>query len=143
MVERASSSLFSSPSGRSVSCELEIPWSTVRKIHRYILKWYPYKINVMKKLKPQDQKTGLESACRFLERQCLQTTLFMQDRATSHIGRQIKALLSTNLGDNRVISRHFPNAGPSRSPESNPCDFWLWGFLKDRIIAEESRLYLI
>ncbi|GFW26092.1 uncharacterized protein TNCV_3308631 [Trichonephila clavipes] len=68
MVERASSSIFSSASGRSVSRELEIPWSTVRKILRYILKWYPYKIHGMQTLKPQDQKTRLESACRFLVR---------------------------------------------------------------------------
>ncbi|GFU62660.1 transposable element tc3 transposase [Trichonephila clavipes] len=47
---------------------LEILWSTVRKILRYILKWYPYKIHVMQTLKPQDQKTRLEFSCRFLER---------------------------------------------------------------------------
>ncbi|GFU76227.1 hypothetical protein TNCV_527071 [Trichonephila clavipes] len=35
------------------------------------------------------------------ERQCLQTTIFMQDGATPRIGRQVKALLSANFGDNR------------------------------------------
>ncbi|GFX26919.1 hypothetical protein TNCV_1840911 [Trichonephila clavipes] len=35
------------------------------------------------------------------ERQCLQTTIFMQDGATPHIGRQVKALLSAQFGDNR------------------------------------------
>ncbi|GFW59740.1 uncharacterized protein TNCV_4718321 [Trichonephila clavipes] len=144
MVERASSSIYSSASGRSVSRELEISWSTVQKILRYILKWYPYKIHVMQTLKPHDQKTRLEFACRFLvrmevddtwpwensmvipafqEQQCLQSTVFMQDGATPHIGRQGKALLSANFGDNRVISRHFPDAWPSCPPALNPCDF--------------------
>ncbi|GFW58158.1 uncharacterized protein TNCV_2743021 [Trichonephila clavipes] len=64
-VEKASSSIYSSASDRSVSPELEIPWSTVQKILRSTLKWYPYKIQVMQTLKPQDHKTRLEFACRF------------------------------------------------------------------------------
>ncbi|GFV75126.1 uncharacterized protein TNCV_3189791 [Trichonephila clavipes] len=52
VVERASSSIYSSARGRSVSCELEIPWLTVRKIMRYILKWYPYNVHVLQMLKP-------------------------------------------------------------------------------------------
>ncbi|GFU39462.1 uncharacterized protein TNCV_5011201 [Trichonephila clavipes] len=52
VVEKVSSSIYSSASGPSVSCELEIPWLTVRKILRYILKCYPYKIQVMQMLKP-------------------------------------------------------------------------------------------
>ncbi|GFS75041.1 dynein heavy chain 12, axonemal [Trichonephila clavipes] len=35
------------------------------------------------------------------ERQYLQTTIFMQDGATPHIGCQVKVLLSANFGDNR------------------------------------------
>ncbi|GFQ90615.1 uncharacterized protein TNCT_212201 [Trichonephila clavata] len=41
------------------------------------------------------------------ERQCLQTTIFMQDGVTPLIGRQDKALLSANFSDNHIISRHF------------------------------------
>ncbi|GFU84415.1 uncharacterized protein TNCV_994451 [Trichonephila clavipes] len=66
--ERASSPTYSSASGLSASREMEIPWSTVRKILRYILKWYTYKIHVMQTLKPQDRKTRLGFACRFLAR---------------------------------------------------------------------------
>ncbi|GFW55574.1 hypothetical protein TNCV_119581 [Trichonephila clavipes] len=47
VVERASSSIYSSAGGRSDLRDLEIPWSPVRKIQRYVLKWYPYKIHVM------------------------------------------------------------------------------------------------
>ncbi|GFY15638.1 uncharacterized protein TNCV_1282861 [Trichonephila clavipes] len=67
MVERASSSIYSSASGHSVSYELEIAQSTVWKILRYILIWYPYKIHVMQTMKPQDQKQ-LALARQFLER---------------------------------------------------------------------------
>ncbi|GFX27976.1 hypothetical protein TNCV_773601 [Trichonephila clavipes] len=35
------------------------------------------------------------------ERQCLQTTIFMQDEATPCIGCQVKSLLGANFGDNR------------------------------------------
>ncbi|GFW72372.1 hypothetical protein TNCV_704091 [Trichonephila clavipes] len=66
--ERTSSSIYSSANGRSVSRDLENPWSTVRKILQYILKLYSYKIYVMQTLKPQGKKTRPELACRFLAR---------------------------------------------------------------------------
>ncbi|GFW72827.1 hypothetical protein TNCV_1266701 [Trichonephila clavipes] len=47
------------------------------------------------------------------ERQCLQTTIFMQKGATPHIGHQVKALLSANFGDNRDY----------------PYIFWVYGLL--------------
>ena len=33
----------------------------------------------------------------------------------------------------RIISSGFRTALPPRSPDLNPCDFWLWGFLKDYV----------
>ncbi|GFV44141.1 uncharacterized protein TNCV_2770371 [Trichonephila clavipes] len=59
----------------------------------------------------------------------------MQDGETPHIGHQVKALLSANFGNNSVISRHFSVAWLFRSPDLNPCDFWLWGFLKDHVYS--------
>ncbi|GFW92863.1 uncharacterized protein TNCV_1736561 [Trichonephila clavipes] len=56
----------------------------------------------------------------------MHTTIFMLHGANPPIGCQVKALLSANFGDNRGISRYFPDAWPSRSPDLNPCDFWLW-----------------
>ncbi|GFU75430.1 uncharacterized protein TNCV_2861461 [Trichonephila clavipes] len=54
---------------------------------------------------------------------------------TSHRKRS-----STNLRqiftDTRVISRSFPTAWPPRSPDLRHCDFWLWGFLKDKVYRE-------
>ncbi|GBM19859.1 hypothetical protein AVEN_186136-1 [Araneus ventricosus] len=36
----------------------------------------------------------------------------------------------------RVISRALP--WPPRSPDITPCDFWLWGFLKDTIYRKRA-----
>ncbi|KAJ4437726.1 hypothetical protein ANN_17871 [Periplaneta americana] len=33
----------------------------------------------------------------------------------------------------------FPDEWPSRSPDLNPCDFWLWGYLKDRVYQGNIR----
>ncbi|GFS67813.1 transposable element Tcb1 transposase [Trichonephila clavipes] len=52
-----------------------------------------------------------------------------EDGSTPHIVHQVKALLSANFGDNH----DYPDAWPSRSPNFNPWDFWLWRFLKDRV----------
>ena len=43
-------------------------------------------------------------------RQCLQTTVFMQDGVLPHIAPQIIALLQAHFGDGRVISRGFQTA---------------------------------
>ncbi|GBM10352.1 hypothetical protein AVEN_131084-1 [Araneus ventricosus] len=66
-------------------------------------------------------------------RQCLTSTIFMQDGAPSHIHRFVKALLLQYFTDESVISRSFSNPWPSRSPDLTSCDFWLWGHLKNLI----------
>ncbi|GBN95482.1 hypothetical protein AVEN_183246-1 [Araneus ventricosus] len=43
----------------------------------------------------------------------------------------VKQLLNMHFGNDRIICRHFPTAWTPRSPDLNPCDFWLWGYLKD------------
>ncbi|GFU86617.1 hypothetical protein TNCV_2739411 [Trichonephila clavipes] len=53
----------------------------------------------------------------------IRTTIFMQDGATSPIGRQVKAPISANFGENHVISRHFPDVWLSCSHDLNPSDF--------------------
>ncbi|GBL82308.1 hypothetical protein AVEN_252474-1 [Araneus ventricosus] len=72
------------------------------------------------------------------QRGCFQDIIFMQDGAPPHIDRRVKQLLRQHFTDARVISRHFPTAWPPRSPEFTPCDFWLWGFLKDNIYRKRS-----
>ncbi|GBL84849.1 hypothetical protein AVEN_93874-1 [Araneus ventricosus] len=63
------------------------------------------------------------------QRGCVDSTIFMQDEAPSHIATPVKQLLNLHFGNYRIISLHFPTAWRPRSPD--PCDFWLWGYLKD------------
>ena len=58
-------------------------------------------------------------------KQCLETTVFIDDGAPPHIARQMTALLRAQFGDERVISMDFPTASPSRSPNIKSCDLWL------------------
>ena len=43
------------------------------------------------------------------------------------------------LSDDSIISRHFPTVWPARSPDLNPCNFWLWGYLKDLVYSDPIR----
>ncbi|GBL99571.1 hypothetical protein AVEN_68835-1 [Araneus ventricosus] len=65
------------------------------------------------------------------QRECVDSTIFMQDGAPPNIATPVKQLLNLHFGNDRIISCHFPTALPPRSPDLNPCDFWLWGYLKD------------
>ncbi|KAJ4442652.1 hypothetical protein ANN_04241 [Periplaneta americana] len=38
---------------------------------------------------------------------------------------------NTQMFGDCVISRHCPTMWPPRSPDFNPADFWLWGYLKE------------
>ena len=58
------------------------------------------------------------------EHNCVETTVFMQDGAPPHIGRQVCRLCET-FTDECIISKSFPNPWPARSPDLNPCDLWL------------------
>ncbi|GBM85638.1 hypothetical protein AVEN_33355-1 [Araneus ventricosus] len=73
------------------------------------------------------------------ERECLETAVFMQDGAPSQISRPILALHRAHFGNERVISRSFLPIWPPRSLDLNPCDFWSWVFLKDRIYGGSTR----
>jgi len=42
------------------------------------------------------------------------------------------------FGENRVISRGFPQAWPARSSNLNPLDYWFWGTLKARVFHVDS-----
>ena len=57
----------------------------------------------------------------------------MPGGAPPQIGRQVQRLLRDTSKDERIISRSFPNPWSARSPDLNPCDFWLWRYLKDRV----------
>jgi hypothetical protein len=67
------------------------------------------------------------------QRRCLDSITFMQDGAPPHIGLCVQQFLRQHFTNDRVICYAFPTAWPSRSPDLNPCDFWLWGYLKNLV----------
>ncbi|GBM90324.1 hypothetical protein AVEN_116314-1 [Araneus ventricosus] len=50
----------------------------------------------------------------------------------------VKQLLNLHFVNDRIISRHFKTAWPPRSPDLNPCDFWLLGYLKDVVYGDPT-----
>ncbi|GBM27933.1 hypothetical protein AVEN_146156-1 [Araneus ventricosus] len=55
------------------------------------------------------------------------SAIFMQDGALP----QITTPVNMYFGNYRIINRRSSTAWPPGSPDLNPCDFWLWGYLKD------------
>ncbi|GFW53682.1 uncharacterized protein TNCV_4815831 [Trichonephila clavipes] len=64
---------------------------------------------------------------------------FMQDGALPHIIRYVKDVLKHHFTEERVISRQFHHLGPPQSPDFKPCDFWLWGHLKQLVSWDQPR----
>ena len=63
----------------------------------------------------------------------------MQDGEPPNIGREVQRLLRETFTDERVIFINFSNPWPIRSPDLNPRDFWLWGYLQDRVYQGHVR----
>ena len=61
---------------------------------------------------------------------------WFQDGAPCHRSRAVRELLSQRF-ENRVIALNEEFEWPPRSPDLTPCDFFLWGFLKQRVFATE------
>lgn len=59
----------------------------------------------------------------------------MQDGARPHIYTPARAYLN-NIFSGRVIGERFTNPWPARSPDLTPCDFFLWGWLKDQVYKQ-------
>ena len=72
------------------------------------------------------------------ERGALDSTALMQDGAPSLIAHDVSRLIRNTFVENRIISRLFQNVWPPRSPDLNPCDFWLWGHLMDRVYQRNT-----
>lgn len=58
--------------------------------------------------------------------------IFQQDGAPAHFARLVRDYLDI-VFPNRWIGRNGPIQWPPRSPDLTPLDFFLWGFLKDRV----------
>jgi len=69
---------------------------------------------------------------------------FMQDGATPHRTREVFESIHEVYG-NRVIGLGYPKFAhgglewPPYSPDLNPCDFFLWGYLKDKCYAVQPQ----
>jgi hypothetical protein len=74
----------------------------------------------------------------------LQTQWFMQDGARPHTVNVVLDFLQDAF-DSRVISNRFPDRFASRqnwppnSPDLNPCDYFLWGFLKEKLFPKKPQ----
>jgi hypothetical protein len=60
---------------------------------------------------------------------------FQQDSATAHTAHHSKQVIREVFGE-RVIS---DGLWPPRSPDLTPCDFYLWGNLKERVYQTNPR----
>lgn len=78
------------------------------------------------------------------ENDLLEESYFMQDGATPHTCNVTLDYLHDIFG-NRIISGRYQQrfgyglTWPSYSPDMNPCDFFLWGYLKDRVWKNRPR----
>ncbi|KAJ9574618.1 hypothetical protein L9F63_008245, partial [Diploptera punctata] len=60
----------------------------------------------------------------------------MQDGAPPHYAIAVREILDDHL-QNRWVGRRGPIEWPARSPDLTACDFWLWGYLKEKVYARK------
>lgn len=58
--------------------------------------------------------------------------IFQQDGAPPHYSLEVRQLLDEKLPDS-WIGRGGPTRWPPRSPDLTPLDFFLWGYVKDKV----------
>ncbi|GFT59180.1 putative DD41D transposase [Trichonephila clavipes] len=68
----------------------------------------------------------------------VQELWFQQDGATCHTARATIDLLKDTFGD-RLISRFGPVNWPPRSCDLTPLDYFLWGYIKSFVYADNSQ----
>lgn len=61
---------------------------------------------------------------------------FMQDGAPAHTAKESRQLVQT-MFSNRCVGRYFNIEWPPRSPDLSPLDFFLWGFVKNRVYRQD------
>ena len=57
-----------------------------------------------------------------------------QDGAPAHTALQVRELLN-EMFQNCVIAIHHQTEWPARSPDLSACDFFLWGYLKNKVFT--------
>ncbi len=66
-----------------------------------------------------------------------QTMIWQQDGAPAHYGQVVRNYLDDTFS--QWIGRRGTIEWPPRSPDLTPCDFSLWGIIKDRVYAQKPR----
>ena len=61
--------------------------------------------------------------------------IFQQDGAPPHFALPVRAYLDVKV-PNRWMGRAGPIPWPARSPDLTPCDYFLWGYLKDQVFDD-------
>ena len=59
---------------------------------------------------------------------------WFQDGAPAHSALDTRRLLRQRFG-NRIVALHHPQEWPARSPDLTPLDFFLWGYLKQKVFS--------
>jgi hypothetical protein len=65
-----------------------------------------------------------------------QNMWLLDDGAPPHNRRVVRDYLDISFAD-RWIGRNGPISWPARSPDLNPCDFYLWGHMKQLVYTNE------
>lgn len=68
----------------------------------------------------------------------IQQLHFQQDGAPPHFSAFVTDTLNEKFG-HRWIGRQGPICWPPRSPDLTPCDFFLWGYIKNIVYREKIR----
>jgi hypothetical protein len=69
---------------------------------------------------------------------------FQQDGARPRTTPEVLEFLHSKF-QHRILSNHFPQqfqyrfSWPPCSPDLNPCDYFLWGYLKDKVFSSAPR----
>jgi transposase len=63
---------------------------------------------------------------------------FQQDGAPPHFGSEVRQFLNETFPD-RWIGRSGPIPWPARSPDLSPLDFFLWGYVRERVFVTAPR----
>jgi hypothetical protein len=72
---------------------------------------------------------------------------FMQDGGRSHTANVVLDFLH-DIFDSYIISNWFPDRfacgqnWPPNSPDLNPCDYFLWGFFKEKILQRKPQVLM-
>lgn len=63
---------------------------------------------------------------------------YQQDGAPAHSSSRARNWLNATF-HTQWIGRHGPVHWPARSPDLSPLDFFLWGYVKDRVYVTETK----